>query len=157
MHLRGNEVIQHIYRRHYFPFIFLVIKAALASFPLYFVLFAMQNGMPKDIFNIAFIAISIFFVFVVVLVSFLYWADKLVVTNFRVILIDWKLLNISDENEAELHDIQDIHIRNRGILSFIPFLNYGSVTISTASSDVTVYFDKAPDPSSIKRFIFSLK
>ncbi|MFA7278180.1 MAG: hypothetical protein WC101_04335 [Candidatus Gracilibacteria bacterium] len=101
--------------------------------------------------------VTIFFVLVFMYVSFIYWADKLVVTNFRVIFVDWKLLNLSSENEAEIHDIQDIHIVDKGILSAIPFLNYGTLTIATAASEISVRFTSAPDPDQIKRFIFSVK
>lgn len=157
MHLRGNEVIHHIYRRHYFPFIFSVIKILAASFPFYFLLFMMQSGMSTGVFYGAFAVITGLFILVFCYVSFVYWADKLLVTNFRVIYINWKLVNVSEEMEAELEAIQDIHIVEKGIFSFLPFLDYGTLTIATAASEVSVRFEKAPDPDEIKRFIFSLK
>ncbi|MBP7898780.1 hypothetical protein KAZ92_02430 [Candidatus Gracilibacteria bacterium] len=157
MHLRGNETIQKIYRRHYFPFVFSAIKTLAASFPFYFLIFVLQQSISKTAFYMSLGLVTIFFVLVFMYVSFIYWADKLVVTNFRVIFVDWKLLNLSSENEAEIHDIQDIHIVDKGILSAIPFLNYGTLTIATAASEISVRFTSAPDPDQIKRFIFSVK
>jgi hypothetical protein len=89
--------------------------------------------------------------------TFIYWADKLIITNFRIVFIDWKLLNVNTENEAELKDIQDVHVRGKGIFSFIPFLDYGTITIATAASEVCVRFELAPGPDRIKRFIFATK
>lgn len=113
--------------------------------------------MPRNVFYTSFALITLLFVFVFCYVSFVYWADKLLVTNFRVIYVNWKLANVSEENEAELEAIQDIHIVEKGILSFLPFLDYGTLTIATAASEVSVCFQKAPNPDEIKRFIFSLK
>lgn len=157
MHLRSKESIQKVYHRHYFPFALTSLKVLAASAPFYFVLFVLQDTLTSGQLTAGFFFITLLFALVYVMVSYLYWADKLVVTNFRVIFINWKLLNISEEHEAELHDIQDIHIVEKGLLSFIPFLDYGTVTIATAASEVSVRFDYAPHPNEIKRFIFSVK
>ncbi len=157
MHLRGNEVVQHIYRRHYFPFILTVVKILAAAFPFYFLLFVARDSMTMMVFFAMFSFITILFILVFLYASFVYWADKLVITNFRVIFIDWKLVNVSEEQEAEIEVIQDIHIVEKGIFSFIPFLDYGTLAIATSASKVSVHFEKAPHPNVIKRFIFSLK
>lgn len=157
MHLRGNETIQKVYRRHYFPFVFYVIKTLAASFPFYFVVFVLQQSISPQAFYMSLALITLLFILVFMYVSFIYWGDKLVVTNFRVIFIDWKLLNLNEENEAELHDIQDIHLIEKGVFSIIPFLDYGTLSIATAANEVSVVFEYAPDPDGIKRFIFSVK
>ena len=157
MHLRGHEVIQKVYRRHYFPFVISVVKILAASFPFYFLLFTAEGNMTPSFFYGMFGAITALFILVFCYVSFVYWADKLVVTNFRVIYIDWKLVNVSEEMEAEIEVIQDIHIIGKGIFSFIPFLDYGTLAIATSSSKVSIHFDNAPSPHEIKRFIFSFK
>lgn len=157
MHLRGNEVIQNVYHRHYFPFVLTVVKILAASFPFYFLLFVGEGSMSGRVFYTAFSMITVLFVLVFLYAGFVYWADKLVVTNFRVIFIDWKLINVSEEQEAEIEVIQDIHIVEKGIFSFIPFLDYGTLAIATSASRVSIHFAYAPDPNGIKRFIFSLK
>ncbi len=157
MHLRGHEVIQKVYRRHYFPFLLTVVKILAASFPFYFLLFAAEDSVTQGFFYGMFGAITFLFILVFWYASFVYWADKLIVTNFRVIYIDWKLINVSEEMEAEIEVIQDIHIIGKGIFSFIPFLDYGTLAIATSSSKVSVHFNHAPNPNEIKRFIFSFK
>lgn len=59
--------------------------------------------------------------------------------------------------EAELDEIQDIHTSGKGIFSIIPFLNYGTLSIETAASNLSIRFDYAPDPNAIKIYIFSVK
>lgn len=157
MHLRGHEVIRRVYRRHYFPFLLNVLKLLAASFPFFFLLYLIQGGMSPGAFFVTALSIALLFLLAFFYIFFIYWADKLIITNFRVIFIDWKLLNVNTENEAELKDIQDIHIRAKGILSFIPFLNYGTLTIATAASEVCVRFEYAPDPDAVKRFIFTVR
>ena len=55
-----------------------------------------------------------------------------------------------------MHDIQDIETRETGVLSFLPFFDYGSFTLQTASAHTTIDFDNAPDPEGIKHFIYHL-
>lgn len=157
MHLRDHETIRRIYRRHYFPYFLDVLKLLVASFPFFFVLYLIQDGVSFLVFSLIVTGIVLLFLIAFFYMTFIYWADKLVITNFRVVFIDWKLLNVNTENEAELKDIQDIHVRGKGILAFIPFLNYGTLTIATAASEVCVRFEYAPGPDTIKRFIFATK
>lgn len=157
MHLRTTETIQKIYRRHYLPYIFSVMKMLMASFAFFFVAFLLQESISRQAFIWTLIVIIIIFIGVFLYLSFVYWSDKLVVTNHRVIFVNWKLLNVSEESEAELHDIQDIHIVEKGLLAHIPLFDYGTLTVSTAASDLAVQFLDAPDPDTIKQFIFSVK
>ena len=157
MHLRPNEAIAATYHHHYFPFVLTVVKILAASVPFYFLLFAIETSLSSLQFSITFFCITFLFVLVFLYSSFIYWMYRLIITNFRVVFINWKLLNVSEEHETELKDIQDIRIAEKGVLSFIPFLNYGSLSILTAAAKVSVYFTQAPAPDRIKRFIFSVK
>ncbi len=156
MHLRDHETIQQTYRHHYFPFALQMLKLLAASAPFYFILFALENGLTTAQFYIGFSLVTLLFIFVFLYVAFIYWADRLVITNHRVIHVNWKLLNVTEEHDAELKDIQDITIKDKGVLAFIPFLNYGTLTIETSASKLSVHFDLAPNPDKIKRFIFSV-
>lgn len=157
MHLRSKEVIRKVYHRHFFPYFLRLIAVLIASFPFYFIVFLLSASLDKKIIIEISAAVSLLFIGVIAYMSFIYWMDRLVVTNFRVIFIDWKLLNVSSESEAELEEIQDIHTKTKGIFSFIPFLNYGALRIETAASRLSVDFHFAPDPNAIKLFIFSVK
>lgn len=156
MHLQGNESIQRVYRHHYFPFILRIFVFLAASVPFYFILFALEPSLTVLGFFIGFSLITFLFILVFLYMAFIYWADRLVITNHRVIHVNWKLLNVSEEHDAELKDIQDITIKNKGIFAFVPFLDYGTLTVETSASKLSVHFDIAPHPDQIKRFIFSV-
>lgn len=157
MHLRSKEVVQKIYHRHFFPYFMRLMAVACASSPFYFIVFLLSTSLDRSTTAWMIGGVSALFVLVIAYISFIYWMDRLVVTNFRVIFIDWQLLNISSESEAELHEIQDIHTKTKGIFSFIPFLDYGNLRIETAASRLSIDFQFAPDPNAIKLFIFSVK
>jgi len=82
-----------------------------------------------------------------------YILDKLIITNKRVIWINWKTLFKREEHEAELMDIQDIETREKGILSKWHIMDYGLLQIATASSTLCISFEDCPDPEGIKHFI----
>ncbi len=86
-----------------------------------------------------------------------YWLDKLVVTNQRIILINWQTLLARNESEAFLHDIQDIQTKEKGFLANFKIFDYGLFKLETASSQVTIMFDNAPDPEGIRRFVYHLR
>lgn len=157
MHLRGNEHIEKVYRHHYLPFIFQVLGILVASFPFYFIVFALESGLRPQAFYISLLVITLLFILVFLYAGIIYWADRLVITNFRVIHINWKLLHVSSEENAEISDIQNISVKSRGVLSFIPFLDYGTIAVETAASQVSIHFALAPNPQEIKRFILSIK
>ncbi len=156
MHLRDHEIIRKTYRHHYFPFVLEILKLLAASVPFYFILFVLEKSLTTAQFYIGFSFITLLFILVFLYVAFIYWADRLVITNHRVIHVNWKLLHVTEEHDAELKDIQDITIMDKGVLAFVPFLNYGTLTIETSASKLSVHFDLAPNPDAIKRFIFSV-
>lgn len=99
--------------------------------------------------------ISFFLGIVIAIVSLEYLLDKLVITNKRVIWIDWHSLFKREEHEAELFDIQDIQTRETGILSKLRIFDYGLVEVETASSKTCIIFIDCPDPEGTKNFILS--
>lgn len=88
--------------------------------------------------------------------SILYYLDRLIITNRRVIYIDWNGAFSNTEHEAELIDIQDIETKEKGIFAFFSFLDFGDFTLETASTHTTIHFPSAPDPEGIKHFIYHL-
>lgn len=88
--------------------------------------------------------------------SGLYYLDRLVITNRRVLYIDWNGAFSNTEHEAELVDIQDVETREKGFISLLSFLDYGDFTVETASTRTTIHFPNAPDPEGIKHFIYHM-
>jgi hypothetical protein len=125
----------------------------MASFPFFFLLFWAAPSMKLNYVIITALIIIAFFSLVIIYLALIYWLDKLVITNKRVVHIDWLFLTKKTEGEALLYDIQDIHTQERGILSALYMFDYGVLRLETASSKTTIIFTEAPDPEGIKRFV----
>lgn len=89
--------------------------------------------------------------------AFVYWMDRLIITNQRVIYVNWKFLTIRDEDETELNDIQDIHTKEKGLLSALNIFDYGTFKLQTASHITAITFLDAPDPEGIRHYIYHIK
>lgn len=156
MQLQREEKIIKIYHHHPFPFIIQIIKALGASLPLFFLLYLFSSVMKYEWIVITVLAIMAIYTVIIVYLALIYWLDKLVITNRRIIHIDWKLLSQRDEGEALLHDIQDISSKEKGILSKLYLFDYGQIRLETAASQATIIFTEAPDPEGIKDFLTPL-
>ena len=156
MRLGKGEKVLKVYYHHYLPFVFRLLKVFVVTLPFYFLLFLFREGLPNNIiFGFHLVLISIFSL-VTVYVTLVYWLDRLVVTNRRVVFIDWKYLTVKAEHETELADIQEVSSYEKGIIAVLQIFDYGSIVIQTASSTPTIEFPEAPDPDGIKKFIHSL-
>ena len=78
-------------------------------------------------------------------------------TNKRIIHVDWKKLTQRNEAAAEHEDIQEIWTKEKGIFSAVPILDYGLFRLETASKNMAILFEDAPDPEGIKKYIYDLK
>lgn len=90
-----------------------------------------------------------------ILAKFLGWFFNIyIVTNERVIDIDFFYLLYKRFSQAELNKIQDITYASGGVLA--TFFNYGNVTIETAGESPNLEFDKVPYPDKVVETIRSL-
>ena len=157
MELRENEQVLKIFRHHPTPFIFQIVKTILAFFPFFFLVVLLREAFSTKWFLLTHLMLFLLFTLVVVYLALIYWLDQLVVTNQRVIHIDWKYLTVRDEAEALLDDIMDVQTEEKGILSKLRFFDYGTLRMDTSSSYVTLEFFDAPDPEGIRKFVFHVK
>lgn len=155
MQLRDQEQIINQFRRHKTPFVFSIIKLLLLFTILYVIAYFLTPYVSVLVSFIIFLAISLVFGFFITYEAFIYFLDKLVITNFRILFVNWKSLIQKEEYEAELMDIQDIVTRSKGFLAKFKIFDYGTIEVQTASSKATIIFDKAPHPESIKNFILA--
>ncbi len=156
MKLKHNEEIIKTLHHHFTAIVFRELKVAILSMPFYFVasMFApVLNGWQM---LYLYAAVTILFLSIIMYDGILYWMDRLVITNMRILYIDWKNPFSRSEHEAELSDIQDIETTESGILSFLPIFDYGNFTLETASAHTIINFNEAPDPEGIKHFIYHL-
>lgn len=157
MELREGEYILKVYHHHPTPYIFNVLKIIAATLPFFFLLFIFQEAVSTTVLVWGNIIIFAIFALVITYYSLVYWLDKLVITNKRVIYIDWKFLTVRDEAEAGLDDIQDIQTKEKGLLSYFKFFDYGTLRMDTASSYVTLEFFDAPDPEGIRQYVYHVR
>ncbi len=87
-------------------------------------------------------------IFGFVLSNFLYWYFNIyIVTNERIVDIDFLYLLYKRFSEAELTKIQDISYTSGGIVAAI--FNYGNVVIQTAGEAPNLEFEKVPHPERV--------
>lgn len=157
MHLQVNEVILRVIHHHPTPFVAQVFKLVLAFFPFFLLLFVGQDSVSTASFMTAELVLFAFFALVLVYLGLIFWLDKLVITNHRIIYINWKFLTVRNESEARLEDIQDVRTKERGILSYFIVFDYGLFQVDTASSSAILVFDNAPNPEGIRQYVYHLR
>lgn len=153
IHLKEGERIVKTYHHHPFPFAMQLVKTVAASAPFFFLLYLIKSALSTQYLIIAILSIVILFSLVIVYLALIYWLDRLVITNKRIVHIDWKFLTKRDSQQALLHDIQDIRTHEQGILASLYIFDHGTIRIETASSKTTIVFIEAPDPEGMKAFI----
>lgn len=90
-----------------------------------------------------------------ILARFLGWFFNIyIVTNERLVDIDFYNLLYKNFAQAELEKVQDISYASRGILS--TFFNFGTVTIETAGESPNLEFDLVPYPQQVVETIRTL-
>jgi hypothetical protein len=157
MQLREGERIIKVVHHHPTPFVLDVLKVILGSFPFFLMLFLFSPVLSTKWAVILHLMVFVLFTLVLIYISLIYWLDKVIITNDRIIHIDWKYLTVRDESEAFLKDIQDVQTEEKGILSRFWIFDYGLLRLDTPSSYVTIEFKDAPDPENVRQYIFSMK
>lgn len=90
-----------------------------------------------------------------ILGNFLHWYFNIyIVTNERIVDIDFYYLLFKRFSQAELERIQDISYSSGGI--FATIFNFGNVTIETAGEAPNLEFDMVPNPDRIVETIRSI-
>lgn len=157
MDLRKDEQILKTYHHHPTPFIFKMIITIAGFLPFFFLIYLAQTSLSAFGFIVVNLVLFAIFVLVSTYRALVYWLDKLVVTNERIIYIDWQLLTLRKESEAFLEDIEDIQTTEKGFFSRFWFSDYGRFRLETAASSVSIDFIEAPDPEGIRKFVYHVK
>jgi hypothetical protein len=155
MRLRDGEYIVRKIKRHYTPYIFKILKIAVVIIPVYVVFFMIGDQIGVEWLLVILAIVSFFTGIILAIVSIDYLMDKLMVTNKRVVWINWKSIFKKLEHEAELIDIQDIDTQEKGLLANLKFFDYGVIEVETAGSKTCIIFPDCPDPAGIKTFILN--
>lgn len=156
MHLQKDE--NYIKNVHHHPVVFILraLKIAIVSLPFYLVAAFFSGVLSGMQMFLAYLGIFTMFGLIMFYDLILFYLDRLIITNRRIVHIDWKSIFNRTEHEAELVDIQDIATEEAGIFSAIPIFDFGTFRLETASTKTTIIFKDAPDPEGIKNFIYHL-
>jgi membrane protein YdbS with pleckstrin-like domain len=77
-----------------------------------------------------------------------------IVTNKRIIDIDFYGLIYKEITSAKLEKIEDITVKSGGF--FASIFNYGNIFIQTAGTEVNIEFFNVPSPNKVRDLINSL-
>jgi uncharacterized membrane protein YdbT with pleckstrin-like domain len=156
-HQGKNETVILFLRQHLItlvPTTALAVIMALAPtilFPLIFKLFSASIHIP-----VGYIIVGILFWYLATFGIFfsrlLYWFFNIfIVTNERIIDIDFINLLYKDVSETQISRVQDISYNSKGI--FAALFNYGDVMIQTAGELPNFAFELVPKPSDVVEII----
>ena len=94
--------------------------------------------------------------FIVAFEKFLSWYfDVYIITDNRVVDIDFKNLIVKKFSEADIHKIQDV---TSNVIGFFPTMfNYGVVNIQTAAEVPEISFENIPNPEKVIKVLQELR
>ena len=149
-----GEKIYLLLRSHPFT----QLRWVLASI-LFFILFFVFNFFPQSFFNLGQILIINLF-FIVFILSYI-WFNILnwyfnvgIITNKRVIDIDFYAVLYKEITNAQLGRIEDTTVKSGGYIE--SFFDYGSIFVQTAGTEANVEFINVPHPSDAVQIINKL-
>lgn len=157
MHLSSEENILKTFYHHPLPLLGTILGTVMASVPFFLVASFFQGVLDSKQMFALYTGIFVLFLLIAAYISMLYFWDRLIVTNKRVVHVDWKGLFLSEEVEADLSDIQDISIKQLGLLTSLALFNFGTFQISTASAKASIIFKHATNPEGIRNFIYHIQ
>ena len=156
MKLQSNEKIVKVYHHDLFCFIVRGIKIWIASLPFFMVALMFRSVMPQLVtFSLVAGVFALFFL-VYAYDFMMYYLDTLILTNQRIVHLDWISPFRYQETQAMLDDIQNIESKENGFLSKIKLFDFGEFLVETASTKTVITFNEAPDPEGIKFFVTNL-
>ncbi len=156
---KDEEVILFL-RQHpivLIPSVFLVlllIAAPILIIPLFFGTLILPFEVPARYFGIG-VAFWYVMTFGVALTSFLRWFFNIyIVTQRRIIDIDFLHLLYKEFSEARIDKVQDLSFKSGGI--FAAFFDYGDVVVQTAGDTPNIDFTTVPKPAKVVETISEL-
>lgn len=154
VHQEPDEYIELLLRRHWVTNVRWVLASALALFAPFLL------PVIDRVFNVGFsvmvplevetgvIVLWYMFVFASIIENILFWYfNTYIVTNKRLIDVDFRSLLYRDIKEAQLSDIEGISEQMSGILGSL--FNLGDVIVETAAKSQRIEFLSVPNPDEV--------
>lgn len=153
-----EEVVELFLRQHPVVNVFWILTTLILILAPVFIFPVFSKALPLAV-PARYLMVGIAFwylaTFGYALANFLYWFFNIyIVTNERLVDIDFLYLLYKRFSEAELSKIQDISFTSGGILAAI--FDYGNVNIETAGEQPNLIFEKIPHPEKVVETIRSL-
>jgi hypothetical protein len=157
-----NEVVHSFTRRHWIVLVPSFINLILVIGCFVFLLSISKNSLTSVFSTFAYKVTAILSLGILTYFFhrffdkvFNYYIQILVVTNFRIVILDQTLFFYSQRDSIDLNQIQDIGVQRGGIIKTI--LNYGELTISLSTSHATKVLRCVPNPEYFFRKINKIK
>lgn len=151
----ADEQIVLLLRRHLVvnvPWIFLAIFLILA--PLCLSFFPLLSFLPTR-FKIIVIIMWYLFVLSFLFEKFLWWFFNVyIITDKRVVDIDFHSLIYKEISEAEIEKIQDITYKTGGFSRTL--FDFGTVFVQTAAAEAQIEFEDIPQPAKVVKILGKL-
>jgi len=141
-----NEEIILVLRRHWFTNLrWILVALAMIIFPVFFGVIPLLDFFTLR-YQFVFILFWYLITFAVAFENFLSWYfNVFIITEERVIDIDFYNLLSKKFSEAKISMIQDVTATQKGVSQTI--LNYGTVLIQTASEIPVIKIETIPNPN----------
>lgn len=150
-----NEEVLLLMRQHPVTQIrWIILAVILILLPSFFSMIPFFNFLPLR-FNVVVMLGWALLVIGFIFEAFLNWFYNIyIVTNERVIDVDFNSLLFKNISTAKLDRVEDVTVTNRGYLGSV--FDYGTILIQTAGTVDQFEFDDTPHPSRVSAFINDL-
>ena len=151
----GNEEILLLLRQHPIVnvgwiFVAVILGFLPSLFPLLFPFFRLSVGL-ASLFNLSWYVLLFGFI----LERFVMWYYNVyIITNERVIDVDFYSLLFKRVSEAKLENIEDLTGASSGVLQSL--FDYGDVVIQTAAEVPEIEFERVPHPDIVRKLLSEL-
>ena len=163
VHFHGqhnNEIILLLLRRHWVTNMgwlslgFLLIIAPLVIFPFIDISSLLLIAIPESVFIVA-ILFWYLGTFGFLILNFLFWYYNVgIVTNERIIDVDFIHLLYNEITGTTIPKIEDITNKRAGFLGV--FFDYGNVFLQTAGTEANIEFMAIPKPATVVEIVSKL-
>lgn len=151
-----EETMELLVRRHPItnvPWILIALLMVLA--PLVLPIFPILSFLPANFQTVALIMWSLV-TFAYILENFLVWFFNVgIVTNVRLIDIDFFNLLAKEVSDADLKKVEDVTYKMNGAIRAV--FNYGDVFVQTAGEEPNIEFLAIPHPDKVVKILQELR
>lgn len=156
MKLMPHEQIMKVYHHDFLAFFIRGVKIWGASLPFFFMAAILSPLVSNLTAFYIYSGIIVLFAISHLYDGLLFYLDTLIITNQRIVHLDWISPFKYMETQAQLNDIQNIESEEKGFLSRFRLFDFGLFLVETASTKTVIKFEDAPDPEGIKFYVVNL-